>query len=104
VADRQHQTDGAVKERTDTKKQDPTLYKVLLLNDDYSTMEFVIQVLEAIFQKSPAESYRIMMQVHVNGHGVAGVYPWEVAETKADTVRSLASEAGFPLRATIEEA
>jgi ATP-dependent Clp protease adaptor protein ClpS len=104
VADRQHETDGAVKERTDTKKQDPTLYKVLLLNDDYSTMEFVIQVLEAIFQKSPAEAYRIMMQVHVNGHGVAGVYPWEVAETKADTVRSLASEAGFPLRATIEEA
>jgi ATP-dependent Clp protease adaptor protein ClpS len=104
VADRQDQADGAVKERTDTKKQDPTLFKVLLLNDDYSTMEFVIQVLEAIFQKSPAEAYRIMMQVHVNGHGVAGVYPWEVAETKADTVRSLASEAGFPLRATIEEA
>lgn len=104
MADRQDQTDGAVKERTDTKKQDPTLYKVLLINDDYSTMEFVIHVLEEIFQKSPAEAYRIMMQVHVNGHGVAGVYPWEVAETKVDKVRSLASEAGFPLRATIEEA
>ena len=57
-----------------------------------------------MFQKSPAEAYRIMMQVHLNGRGIAGVYPWEVAETKADTVRSLAAEAGYPLRATIEEA
>jgi ATP-dependent Clp protease adaptor protein ClpS len=94
----------AVKERVDTKKQHPTLFKVVLLNDDYTTMEFVIQVLESVFQKSPAESYRIMMHVHQNGRGIAGVYPWELAETKADTVRSLATEAGFPLRATIEEA
>ena len=104
VSDRQDQTDGAVKERIDSKKQDPTLYKVVLLNDDYTPMEFVIQVLEAIFQKSPAEAYRIMMQVHVNGSGVAGTYPWEVAETKADSVMSLAREAGHPLKATIEEA
>ncbi|MCM3880029.1 MAG: ATP-dependent Clp protease adaptor ClpS [Vicinamibacterales bacterium] len=94
----------AVKERVDTKKQHPTLFKVVLLNDDYTTMDFVIQVLESVFQKSPAEAYRIMMQVHQNGRGIAGVYPWELAETKADTVRSLATEAGFPLRATIEEA
>jgi ATP-dependent Clp protease adaptor protein ClpS len=104
VADRHDQTGGAVKERVETQKQDPTLFKVVLLNDDYTTMEFVLHVLEAIFQKSPAEAYRIMMHVHQNGRGVAGVYPWEVAETKADTVRSLAGDAGFPLRATIEEA
>ena len=64
----------------------------------------MVDVLESLFQKSPAEAYRIMMQVHVNGRGIAGVYPWEVAETKADTVASLASDAGYPLQATIEEA
>ena len=104
MADRQDQTEGAVKERTDVKKQDPTLYKVVLLNDDYTPMDFVVHVLESLFQKSPAEAFRIMMQVHVNGRGIAGVYPWEVAETKADKVASLANEAGHPLRATIEEA
>jgi ATP-dependent Clp protease adaptor protein ClpS len=104
VAERQDQTDGAVKERTDTKKQDPTLFKVVLLNDDYTPMDFVVDVLESLFQKSPAEAFRIMMQVHVNGRGIAGIYPWEVAETKADKVASLANEAGHPLRATIEEA
>ena len=104
MADRQDQTSGAVKERVETKKEDPKLYKVVLLNDDYTTMEFVIQVLETVFQKSPAEAYRIMMHVHVNGRGLAGIYPWEVAETKAAKVAALASEAGFPMRATIEEA
>src|SRR5947208_3092123 len=69
-----------------------------------TTLEFVIHILETIFQKSPAEAFRIMMHVHRNGRGIAGVYPFEVAETKADTVRSLAAEAGFPLRAAIEEA
>ena len=104
MADRQDQTEGAVKERTDVKKQDPTLYKVVLLNDDYTPMDFVVHVLESLFQKSPVEAFRIMMQVHVNGRGVAGVYPWEVAETKVDTVTTLARGAGFPLRATVEEA
>jgi ATP-dependent Clp protease adaptor protein ClpS len=104
VGDPHERTGDAVKERVETRKQDPTLFKVVLLNDDYTTMQFVIEVLEAIFQKSPAEAYQIMMHVHRNGRGIAGVYPWEVAETKADTVRSLASEAGYPLRATIEEA
>jgi ATP-dependent Clp protease adaptor protein ClpS len=100
----QDQTDGAVKDRTKPKKQDPTLYKVVLLNDDYSTMDFVVHVLETVFQKSPAEAYGIMMQVHQNGHGVAGLYPWEVAETKVDTVATMAHDAGYPLRATIEDA
>ena len=77
------QTDGAVKERVDTntKKQDPTLYKVVLLNDDYTPMDFVVHILESVFQKSPAEAYRIMMEVHLNGRGIAGVYTWEVADT-----------------------
>jgi ATP-dependent Clp protease adaptor protein ClpS len=104
VAD-QERTDGAVKERVipKTKKQEPTLYKVVLLNDDYTTMDFVIHVLEDVFQKSPAEAFRIMMQVHVNGRGIAGVYPWEVAETKVETVSTMARDAGYPLRAALEE-
>jgi ATP-dependent Clp protease adaptor protein ClpS len=98
------QTGDAVKERPKTEKKEPILYKVVLLNDDYTTMEFVVQVLMSVFQKSPAEAFQIMMHVHVNGRGIAGVYPWELAETKADTVISLAREAGFPLKAVTEEA
>ena len=98
------QADGEVKERVKTQKKEPTLYKVVLLNDDYTTMEFVVQVLESVFQKSPAEAYQVMMHVHVNGRGIAGVYPWELAETKAETVIGLAREAGYPLKAVTEEA
>jgi len=99
-----NQPGGEVKERPETKKQEPSLFKVVLLNDDYTTMEFVVQVLEGVFQKSPAEAFQIMMHVHVNGRGIAGVYPWEIAETKVETVTSLAREAGFPLKAVTEEA
>jgi len=98
------QAGDAIKERVRTEKKEPALYKVVLLNDDYTTMEFVIHVLEEVFQKSPAESYQIMMHVHVNGRGLAGMYPWEVAETKAETVIAMAREAGFPLKAVTEEA
>jgi len=104
VSNGQDQTDGTVKERVKTQKKDPTLYKVVLLNDDYTTMEFVMRVLETVFQKSPAEAYHIMMQVHLNGSGIAGVYPWEVAETKVETLTSMARQAEYPLRAAIEEA
>src|SRR5919106_2534230 len=104
MAGRHEQTDGAVKDRAEIKNQEPKLYNVILLNDDYTTMEFVLQILETLFQKSPAEAYRIMMHVHRNGRGLAGVYTWEVAETKAEQVASLASDAGFPLRASLEEA
>jgi ATP-dependent Clp protease adaptor protein ClpS len=104
MAGRHEQTDSAIKDRAEIKTEDPKLYNVILLNDDYTTMEFVLQILETLFQKSPAEAFRIMMHVHRNGRGLAGVYTWEVAETKADKVAVLASEAGYPLRATIEEA
>lgn len=104
MAGRHEQTDGAVKDRAEIKYQEPKLYNVVLLNDDYTTMEFVLHILETLFQKSPAEAFRIMMHVHRNGRGLAGVYTWEVAETKAEKVAALAGEAGYPLRATIEEA
>ena len=103
-ADREDQTGGAVKERVRQKSKEPALYSVVLLNDDYTPQQFVVDVLEALFQKSPAEAYRIMMQVHLNGRGVAGVYPWEVAETKVDALLSHARVAGHPLQATIEDA
>ncbi len=98
------QTGGAVKERASQQTKEPALYCVVLLNDDYTPMQFVVDVLERLFQKSPAEAHRIMMQVHLGGRGVAGVYPWEVAETKVDTLQSRAREAGYPLQATIEDA
>lgn len=100
----QDQTGGAVRERVDERIKEPALYNVVLLNDDYTPMQFVIDVLESLFQKSPSEAYRVMMQVHLNGRGIAGVYPWEVAETKVDSLTTLAREAGHPLQATIEEA
>ena len=103
MGNRDDQTGEALKERVKVDKKEPALYKVVLLNDDYTTMEFVVKVLETVFQKSPAEAYRIMMQVHVNGSGVAGVYPWEVAETKVETLTSMARHAEYPLRAAIEE-
>ena len=93
-----------LQERVKTQQKEPELYQVLLLNDDYTTMEFVVNVLESVFQKSPAEAFQIMMHVHTNGRGLAGVYPWEVAETKVETVVSLAREAGFPLKAITEKA
>jgi ATP-dependent Clp protease adaptor protein ClpS len=96
-------TGSAVQEREQTKLQEPVQYKVVLLNDDYTTMAFVLEILESVFQKSPAEAYRIMMHVHLNGRGIAGVYPWEVAETKAEAVQTLARGAGFPLKAVVEE-
>jgi ATP-dependent Clp protease adaptor protein ClpS len=98
------QSNDQVKERVEIEKKEPTEHKVVLLNDDYTTMEFVIHVLEEVFSRSPAEAYQIMMHVHVNGRGIAGVYAWEVAETKAEKVIALARESGFPLKAVTEEA
>ena len=97
------QPDSTVLERHKEKTETPKLYRVLLLNDDYTTMEFVANVLESVFQRSPAEAFRLMMQVHTQGRAVCGTYTYEVAETKVDTVRDLATRAGFPLQASVEE-
>ena len=99
-----NQTGDSVKERTKVEKKEPSQYKVLLLNDDYTTMEFVIHVLEDVFDKRPAEAYRIMMEVHLKGRGACGAYTYEVAETKVATVHEMARGEGFPLRADMEEA
>jgi ATP-dependent Clp protease adaptor protein ClpS len=95
--------DSRVLERQETETRLPRLHKVLLHNDDYTTMEFVVEVLEGVFAKSPAEAFRIMMQVHENGLGVCGAYPFEIAETKVALVHQRAGARGFPLRASMEE-
>ena len=90
----------AVKERPTTKK--PSLYKVIVHNDDYTTREFVVMVLQFVFQKSEAEAARIMMHVHENGVGVAGIYPFEAAETKVEKTMSLAKKYEYPLQLSLE--
>jgi len=104
MADDRPKTDRSVLERAREQTKEPDLFSVILLNDDYTTMEFVVQVLESIFNKGPAEAFRIMMQVHTQGQGLCGTYPWDIAETKVDTVHELAQDGGFPLRAIIEKA
>ena len=78
------------------------MYRVVLLNDNYTTMEFVVSVLEGMFQKSPAEAFRLMMQVHTQGQATCGTYTHEVAETKVDSVRDMAQREGFPLQAVLQ--
>ena len=102
MAGTDRQTDSEILERTKQETKKPELYKVVLLNDDYTTMDFVIEVLESIFHKQPAEAHRIMMMVHTQGKGLCGLYPFEVAETKVDAVVESARSHGFPLRAAME--
>ena len=84
--------------------EEPPMYKVLLHNDDYTTMEFVVEVLQKVFYKAPAEATRIMLLVHKSGVGVCGVYTAEVAETKVEVVHHLARKNGFPLQCSMEDA
>lgn len=101
--DEQRQTGGEVLERTTQQTKEPERFKVVLLNDDYTTMDFVVEILESIFNKPPAEAFRIMMQVHTQGRGLCGVYPFEIAETKAAAVEERARDNGFPLKAVLEK-
>jgi ATP-dependent Clp protease adaptor protein ClpS len=94
-------TGVVTKVRARTRK--PALYKVLMLNDDYTPMEFVVHVLERFFQKSREEATRIMMHVHKRGVGVCGVFTYEVAETKVTQVMDLARQNQHPLQCTIEK-
>ena len=89
--------------RVDQKTREPSMYRVLLLNDDYTTMEFVVQILMLVFKKPIEEATRIMLNVHRKGVGVCGVYTYDIAETKVDTVHALARENEFPLKCTMEK-
>jgi len=85
------------------KVTEPPMYRVLLHNDDYTAKAFVVEILTAIFNKSVEEATHLMWQVHRNGVGVCGIYPYEVAETKTNIVTKAARENGFPLKATMEK-
>jgi len=91
-----------VDSKTDVEVEEPPMYKVMLLNDDYTTMDFVVEVLVYVFQKPPEEATLIMLNVHRTGVGVCGIYPYEIAETKVNTVENLARENGFPLKCIME--
>lgn len=95
-------------EQTTTKErttvQEPPLYKVLLHNDDYTTMEFVVMILKNVFHKDPATAIQIMLNVHHQGSGIAGLYTREIAETKVALVHELAQKNEHPLRCSLEQA
>jgi ATP-dependent Clp protease adaptor protein ClpS len=95
---REEKEDVVTRERT----EEPKKYKVILLNDDYTSMEFVVWVLMTIFRHSQAAATRIMLHIHNSGVGVAGIYSREVAETRVAQVHEVAREAGHPLQCTME--
>jgi ATP-dependent Clp protease adaptor protein ClpS len=94
-------TERRTKQEAKTKR--PPLYKVILLNDDYTPMEFVVDLLKTVFHKPHAEATRIMLHVHQNGMGVAGVYPFEIAETRVKTVEELSKQYQYPLKCVMEK-
>lgn len=98
---RERENEGETLARKKVEK--PPKYKVLLLNDHYTTMEFVVAVLQQIFRHSPASASRIMLRIHNSGTGVAGIYTREIAETRVAQVMHLAKEAGHPLQCTMEK-
>ena len=99
---------SGIKELEKTKTvpvvKEPPMYKVLLLNDHYTTMEFVVVILEQVFNKTTIEAMKIMLAVHRAGSGLAGLYPKEVAETKIAVVQGMARKEGFPLQCIMEQA
>jgi ATP-dependent Clp protease adaptor protein ClpS len=97
------ETEEEVISETRDEIDEPPMYKVLLHNDDYTTMEFVVEILMLVFNKPPEEAVEIMLNVHQKGIGICGVYTYEVSETKVNTVHDLARENGFPLKCTMEE-
>jgi ATP-dependent Clp protease adaptor protein ClpS len=105
MAERRPGGDTAVvvpKTKTERETKRPPLYKVLLHNDHYTTQEFVEWVLISVFKHDPETAHRVMLHVHMHGIGVAGIYPYEIAETKARKTMDLAREAEYPLLVTLE--
>jgi ATP-dependent Clp protease adaptor protein ClpS len=102
ITQRDREREGGLATREKPKVERPKRFKVLLYNDDYTPMEFVVHLLENLFNKSPSEATALMLQIHRSGMGVAGVYVLDIAETKVAAVHRLAEERGYPLRAGAE--
>ena len=96
--------DEAPTAEAEEKVEEPPLFKVLLHNDDYTTMEFVVEILEAVFNMPEDQAIQVMLNVHVKGVGVAGIYPFEIAEMKVTKTTAMAREQEFPLLVTMERA
>lgn len=94
---------AGVKPQSEDRVAHPPMCRVLMHNDDYTTMEFVVEVLVQVFHKTDVEAHQIMLSVHHKGAGICGVYPHEIAETRVAKVHSMARKSGFPLRCSLEE-
>ncbi len=103
MGDSELKTGEGLQEKVRQETREPSLFKVILLNDDYTTMEFVVHVLETIFSKTPGEATQIMLSVHKKGSGLCGLYTREIAETKVSAVHDLARTNGFPLKCIMEK-
>lgn len=102
MSDKQLGTQGGNEVAIEEKLREPQKARVILLNDDYTSMEFVVRILIEVFRKSFREATAIMLSVHEHGRGVCGVYPIEIAETKVTVVHARARAEGFPLRCAVE--
>ena len=103
MSDIKREFEDDVLSKDDVRLEEPPMFRVLLHNDDYTTMEFVVEVLMTVFNKSPEEATEIMLNVHKQGIGICGVFTYELAETKVAIVVDLAKASEFPLRCTMEK-
>ena len=94
---------GETREKTKVNIREPKHYQVIMHNDDFTSMDFVVDILKAIFHKEEAEAERLMLMVHEKGQAVVGVYPYDIAVTKVQAATARAREEGFPFRMTVEE-
>lgn len=97
-------TDGELKQKQKHQVKKPGMYRVLLHNDDYTTMEFVVKIIKSVFHKPLIDATKIMLDVHQKGRGIVGVYTYDIAMTKITLVRQMAEKEEFPLRCTMEKA
>jgi ATP-dependent Clp protease adaptor protein ClpS len=103
MGEKKEELQGSILEEDSVDTKEPPLFKVLLHNDDYTTMEFVVSILENVFNKTSQEATRVMLHVHNDGVGIAGVYTKEICETKITIVHGLAKKNEFPLRCSMEK-
>ncbi len=98
-------TDSEIKDEISSRSKNdwPPMYKVILHNDDYTTMEFVVEILINVFGKSLEKATKMMLNIHSKGKEICGIYPLQIAETKVETVHNLANNKGFPLKSTMEK-